>query len=227
MPAVADGIKMRIGLFGGTFDPIHIGHLRSVLEVQEEFPLDHCWLVPAATPPHKSGGPVADAGQRLEMTRLAAAPCPAFQVSDVELQRSGPSYTIDTIDFFRKRMSAEDRLFLIVGLDAVLEIDSWKSYRELLQAVPLIVMARPGTNADDRWNRLADYLENQISNEYRYKKSDGSFCHPTFQAVYPCEVPLLDISSTRIRHLRKAGRSVRFLLPETVHDYIVEGGLYE
>jgi len=218
---------MRIGLFGGTFDPIHIGHLRSALEVREGFPLDRCWLVPAATPPHKSSGAVAAAGQRLAMTRMAASACPDFDVSDLELRRSGPSYTIDTIRHFQERLSEEDELFLIVGLDAVLEIDSWKSYRALLNAVPLIVMARPATGTADRpRDPLGDYLRNRISADYRYDKADGSFRHPSLRAVYPFEVPLLEISSTRIRRLRRAGRSVRFLLPEAVHDYIVEQELY-
>lgn len=218
---------MRIGLFGGTFDPIHIGHLRSALEVQEGFPLDRCCLIPAATPPHKSRGPVASADQRLAMTRLAVSSCPGFEVSDVELRRSGPSYTVDTISYFQNRLTGNDALFLVVGLDAVLEIDSWKSYPQLLSSVPLIVMTRPGTAAKtSRWQQLGGYLQKQVSGDYRYEQSDGSFRHPTFQAVYLFEVPLLDISSTRIRQLRGAGRSVRFLLPETVHDYLVERGLY-
>lgn len=218
---------MRIGLLGGTFDPIHFGHLRCALEVLEGFPLDRCCLIPAATPPHKSSGPVADADQRLAMTRLAADGCPGFEVSDLELRRTGPSYTIDTIGYYQHRRPRDDRLFLLVGLDAVLEIDSWKAYRELLQAVPLIVMARPGTNGKDRLrDRLGGYLQKRISRDYRYRESDGTFRHPSFQTVHPFEVPLLDISSTRIRRLRSAGRSIRFLLPESVHDYIVEGGLY-
>jgi len=218
---------MRLGLFGGTFDPIHIGHVRSALEVQENFPLDHCSLIPAATPPHKSSGAVADADQRLAMTRMAASACPAFEVSEVELRRSGPSYTIDTVRHFQKRLAEGDELYLIVGLDAVLEIDSWKSYRELLGTVPLIVMARPGTKAAaNRWEQLGGYLQKQISADYRQEKAAGAFRHPTLQTVYPFEVPLLDISSTRIRRLRSTGRSIRFLVPETVHDYILQQELY-
>jgi nicotinate-nucleotide adenylyltransferase len=139
---------MRIGLFGGTFNPVHLGHLRAAVEVRQGFELDEIFLVPAALPPHKIPGDVAASADRLNMLNLALGADSGLKVSDVELNRSGPSYTIDTVQHFKQTLPAESRLFLIMGLDAFLEIDTWKSYRKLLTQIPLIVINRP--RAGDR-----------------------------------------------------------------------------
>jgi nicotinate-nucleotide adenylyltransferase len=119
---------MKIGLFGGTFDPIHFGHLRSALEVREACGLERVVLIPAAVPPHKGWGAMAAAADRLQMIELAVAGAPGLAVSDVELRRAGPSYTIDTIRDFQGEIPGGE-IALIVGLDAFLEIDTWKSFR--------------------------------------------------------------------------------------------------
>ncbi len=137
---------MKIGLFGGTFNPVHFGHLRAALEVREGFGLKQVVLIPAAVPPHKERGGVAAAADRGAMLTLAVEGCSALAVSDVETRRPGPSYTIDTVRHFRCSLPADTEILLVVGLDAFLEIDSWKSFRELLGLVPVIVLSRPGSD---------------------------------------------------------------------------------
>ena len=126
----------KIGILGGTFDPIHLGHLRAAVEIQEGFGLDAIYLIPAAIPPHKQRSDIAAPADRLEMVRRATQGLPELRVSDVELKRQGPSYTIDTICAFRDMQSENVGTYLIVGIDAFLEIDTWKSYQDLLHIVP-------------------------------------------------------------------------------------------
>ncbi len=124
----------RIGLFGGTFNPIHLGHLRTAVEVGEKLSLDVVFLIPSALPPHKDSTALISAEDRLAMARIAVEGSGLFQVSDVELMRSGPSYTIDTVRYF-KSCFGDAALFLIVGADAFLELDTWKDYQTLLDEI--------------------------------------------------------------------------------------------
>ena len=220
---------MRIGLFGGTFNPVHFGHLRSALEVKEGFALDEVFLIPAAAPPHKLSGAVAAAADRLHMIGLALEDSPGLKLSDVELKRSGPSYTIDTVQHFKQALPADSRIFLIMGLDAFLEIDTWKAYRELLQQVPFIVINRPraGINADGfRWQVLEDYLKAKISAEYAFDGSRHGFLAPRKPPIHVFEVTALDISSTGVRRLIKDGRRIEYLVPRKVAEYIKFKGIY-
>ena len=220
---------MRIGLFGGTFNPIHYGHIRAALEVKEGFPLDECHFIPAATPPHKTIAGVADIHDRLGMLQLALSDHSDFSVNDVELKRSGPSYSIDTVDHLIKTYPGGTELFLMVGVDAFLEFDTWKSYTELLAAIPIIVMARPTSRFDqimDRWQTLENFFISKISDEYSYSREKACFTHPRMKPVYLFDVTLLDISSSKIRKLIRDGRSARFLLPEKVEAYIHSRKLY-
>ena len=220
---------MRIGLFGGTFNPVHFGHLRSALEVKEGFALDEVFLIPAAAPPHKLSGEVAAAADRLHMIGLALEDSPGLKLSDVELKRSGPSYTIDTVQHFKQSLPADSRIFLIMGLDAFLEIDTWKAYKELLQQVPFIVINRPqaGINADGfRWKVLEDYLKVKISAEYAFNGSRQGFLAPRKPPIHVFEVTALDISSTGVRRLIKDGRAIEYLVPRKVAEYIKLKGIY-
>ncbi len=220
---------MRIGLFGGTFNPVHFGHLRTVLEVRERFDLDRVYLIPSAMPPHKSEAGIASPSDRLEMIRRAVANEADFVVSDVELMRTGPSYTIDTLSFFADALPKTDPCFLIVGLDAFLEIHTWKDFRGILTRIPLIVMGRPGAfgcgQSGDMSLAVADYLDG-LAPGYRYDREQSVFVHPGFQPVYLINVTSLDISSSAIRSLVRSGRSIRFLVPETVSEFIFSKGLY-
>lgn len=222
-------MPMRIGLFGGTFNPVHFGHLRTVLEVRERFDLDRVYLIPSAIPPHKSEAGIASPSDRLEMIRMAVANDSEFVVSNVELMRTGPSYTIDTLSFFGNELPISDQLFLIVGLDAFLEIHTWKDFRGILTRIPLIVMGRPGAfgcgQPGDVSLAVADYLEG-LAPGYRYDREKSVFVHHGFQPVYLIGVTSLDISSSAIRSLVRSGRSIRFLVPETVSEFISIKGLY-
>ena len=222
---------MKIGLFGGTFDPIHLGHLRAVKEVSERFGLSQTYLIPAALPPHKPHQVISPAGDRLEMMRLAVGPLEAFEISDIELNRNGPSYTIDTLKYFTSGPGAEDKTFyLIMGLDAFLEIDTWKAYLDILKLVPVIIMARPaGLSVDGAspWQTVTQFVRQRISDGYRI--TDAGACHPggDYQPIHFMDVSLLDISGTRIRNLIRQGKSIQFLVPEKVERYIRQRGLYQ
>jgi nicotinate-nucleotide adenylyltransferase len=220
---------MHIGLFGGTYNPVHIGHLRAALEVKEGFELDQVILIPAALPPHKMPGEVADAADRLHMLNLALENTPGLSVSDVELKRSGPSYTIDTVAHFKHALPDQSRIYLIMGMDAFLEIDTWKSYDELLLQIPLIIINRPksGSTAEDSgWKILQKFLASKISGDYVFSESSRCYRARNKQPIYIGEVTSLDISSTRIRNRINRGRSIEFLVPPKVTDFINTKGLY-
>ncbi len=223
----------RIGLFGGTFNPIHRGHLQVIQEVMEAFDLDQIKLIPAALPPHKEPGGVADAQDRLQMIRLAVANYPALiqsvTVSDVELKRPGPSYTIDTVRYFMQVLPENTGLFFILGLDAFHEIDTWKSYLDLFDLIPFIVMARPGVYRQDgdlMWEILEKYLKSKISDAYRLSVARSCYVHAEKQPIFVFDATPVEISSTQIRESVKNRRSITSLVPENVEDFIKTKGLY-
>lgn len=221
---------MRIGLFGGTFNPIHFGHLRAAVEIRERFGLDKVYLIPAAIPPHKVQTGVASPEDRLEMISRAVGKHPDFVVSDVELRRTGPSYTIDTLSHFADMLPATDPRYLIVGLDAFLEFHTWKDFMGILVQIPLIVMGRPGAydrrQFSDTLPAVTDYLD-VLAPGYEYDRRQSVFVHPEFQPVYLINITSLDISSSDIRSLVRKGRSIRFLVPKAVSEFITEKGLYQ
>ncbi len=219
----------KIGLFGGTFNPIHLGHLRAAMEAGITFDLDPVLMIPSARPPHKDTEKVAPAEDRLEMTRLATASTSGLAVSDVEFDRKGPSYTVETIEHLQKKMGADTRLYLIIGLDAFREYDTWHRYRDLFRIIPIIVLLRPdvkGTTLSKTRELLERHLTLTISDQYCFESSPPRFIHPRLQTVYILEVTRLDISSSRIRRLIKERVPIRFLVPERVEQYIQERGLY-
>ena len=220
---------MRIGLFGGTFNPVHLGHLRAAVEVRQGFELDVIFLIPAALPPHKASGEVAASADRLYMLNLALGVDTGLEVSDVELNRSGPSYTIDTVQHFKQTLPAETRLYLIMGLDAFLEIDTWKSYRELLTQIPFIVINRPNAGrrmSDVPWKIMDDYISVKLSADYSYSNSRSAYLARGLKPIYVFEVTALEISSTLIRSQISQERSHDYLVPQKVAEYIRTKGLY-
>ena len=220
---------MRIGLFGGTFDPIHRGHLRAASEVKKNFNLDPIYLIPAALPPHKTPVAVASADDRLAMIHLAISDMNGLAVSDVELHRSGPSYTIDTVIHFKSTQPDDAQIFLIMGLDAFLEIDSWKSYRELLEQISVIVMARPDErhqSVQQGWQYLGDYLTSAVAANYRFSDAQDYFIAAGMQPIYICDINALDISSTKIRQAIKKKQAIENWVPAQVAEYIHHKGLY-
>jgi len=220
---------MRIGLFGGTFNPVHLGHLRAAVDVREGFDLDEIFLIPAALPPHKVSGELADSADRLRMLNLALGADSDLKVSDVELNRSGPSYTIDTVHHFKQTLPADTRLHLIMGLDAFLEIDTWKSFRDLLTQIPLIVINRP--DAGVRMSGVArevmdDYIGAKLATDYSYSATRSAYLARGQKPIYVFEVTALDISSTAIRRQISKGRSINYLVPQKVAEYIRTKGMY-
>ncbi len=219
----------KIGLFGGTFDPIHYGHLRSAWEVREKFGLDKIFFIPAAVPPHKKTKAVESPQHRLEMILLAVKDCPELVVSRIELERTGPSYTIDTILHYRARCGSNVTLFFIIGSDAFLELCTWKDYGELVRLVPFIVMIRPDSSGADitqKEKALGDFIRTKVSSDYTYVPSGSCFTHPDRPGIFVHNATSLDISSTRIRSLIQQRKSIRFLTPQAVEDYIMVKGLY-
>ena len=224
---------MRIGIMGGTFDPIHLGHLRAAEEIYLAFGLDRIIFVPAARPPHKEEGRVASALHRYEMVSLATVFTPSFTVSPIELKRPGKSYSVETVREFTRIYGPETRLYFILGVDAFLEIGSWKEARELLRLTRLIVTARPGWRLDEVERNLSP-PQRRLLGELRFKylrvaEIDAERLEREYQPglVLLVEVVSLDISSSEIRHLVEQGRSVRFLVPDTVAAYIEKNRLYQ
>jgi nicotinate-nucleotide adenylyltransferase len=216
-------------LFGGTFDPVHLGHLRASLEVREAFNLDRVYLIPSATPPHKAPGRVSDPGARIEMLRAAVAGDPGFVVSQAEFKRKGPSYTIDTVREFQADFPEDHRLHWIIGLDAFLEIDTWKSYPDLLSRVGFLVMLRPGVAEQagtDALSGVRRFVSERISDRYTFSAQEARFVHPHRPAIQLTKVTAMGISSTSIRSLVRAGKSIRYLVPEAVERIILNKGLY-
>jgi nicotinate-nucleotide adenylyltransferase len=192
---------VRIGLYGGTFDPIHLGHLRAAENAREELALDLVAFLPASVPPHR-GAPVSDAGDRLAMVRLATAPHAAFATWDTELRREGPSYTVETVAALRAERPA-DSLVLVVGADTWPEIPGWREPERLLSLIEVAVVDRPGFEASGP--------ERHFASSARPRRVSG---------------PGLELSATAIREHARCGRSVRYLVPDAVADYIRERGLY-
>jgi len=204
-----------------------LGHLRAALEVREHFNLDQIYLIPSAIPPHKETTAVADANDRLDMLRLAAASHPDLTVSDIELNRPGPSYTIDTVRFFISSLPDNTLHYLMMGVDAFLEIDLWKSYGDLFDIVPFIVVSRPGPAALSSWKIFEEFLKSQISNNYEFQSSDQSYRHPTKKTIFIMNVTAIGISSTQIRKLAHNYQSLHFLVPPGVEDFIETKGIYQ
>ena len=228
--ATVDEVDLkRIGLFGGTFDPIHFGHLRAAFEVNTAFALDEICLIPSALPPHKSLACVSDVSQRLAMIRLALDDDFLFTVSDIELKRTGPSYSIDTVDYFKSTHPDDTHLFLIMGVDAFLEIHTWKAYKKLFQEISIVVMTRPTGISEidvDAVKTIGAYMEERISAGYHYRDEISAYVHERLPAVHVFKVSPLDISSSKIRNRVKNGGSVSAYLPDGVINYINEQGLY-
>ncbi len=212
---------MRLGIFGGTFDPIHLGHCRAAEEMGQEFNLDKVFLIPAASPPHKSREPVSPFEDRLDMARLAVGRPGLLEVLDIEGKRSGFSYSVQTLKEIDHRFGGRAELFFILGVDAFLEIDTWKDYRDLFQYSHFVVISRGGLGRPDLepvLHHLAP-LEPEEDNLDTLKLNTG-------KTLFFRKTTLMDISSTHIRHLVSSGKSIRFLVPDPVMSYIIRKNLY-
>jgi nicotinate-nucleotide adenylyltransferase len=214
--------EKRIGLFGGTFNPIHLGHLRGAEDIRESFGLERVIFIPAAIPPHKAIENVIEPRSRLEMVEMSTVANPAFSVSDAELERPGKSYSIDTVRYFRER-HPDSVFYFILGKDAFEEIETWKDYRNLFSFCSFIVMVRPGFEKGSPFSQLPESLLSC----FRYDPEASSWVHESGHAVHFREITFLDISSTKIRELIGKGKSVKYLVSSEVEAYIRTHGLYQ
>lgn len=196
---------MRIGVFGGTFDPIHMGHLAVAEEVRSCLELEEVCFVPAGDPWMKAGQPLTAAYDRLAMTRLAVEDNPFFRVSTVELEASGPSYTIDTLKALREEYGPEAKLFFILGTDAFVRFEEWKNPQGILDIAHLVVVDRPGATT---W---AEDLGDELTSTGRVER---------VRSLH------LEISASELRRRVAEEESIRYLVPEPVERYIYARGLY-
>lgn len=213
---------MKIGLFGGTFDPIHWGHLRSAEEVSETFGLDRVYFIPAAVPPHKRGQTTTPARDRLQMVRLAVAKNPRFRVSTIEIKRSGVSYSIDTIREFAARRPSGVSLYFIIGLDAFREIGTWKHFSEIFPLCNFIVTSRPGSKEKDPLKGTGVAVKKLFCYDFKQK----NYRHESGTRIYFDELTDIAISASEIRALVKQDKSIRYLVPFEVENYIKRHALY-
>ena len=203
-------MAQRIALFGGSFDPIHLGHLIIARSVAEQLEIDQVIFLPSATPPHKAADDLLAAEHRCEMVKLAIAEEPIFALSDFDLAREGPSYTIETVAHFRQEFGPATVLHWIIGADSLPELPTWYRAGDLVESCHVVTAARPG------WERIDfDALRPQFSEEQI----------ATLRANM-VETPRIDISATDIRRRVRADKSIRYLVPESVRQYILEHGLY-
>lgn len=209
-----------IGILGGTFDPVHFGHLHSALELQETLGLAEVRLIPCGHPPHRNP-PRAPASARLAMLELAVTGQPGLRVDPRELERPGPSYMVDTLTSLRDELGKAP-LCLILGSDAFLGLPGWHRWQELVQLAHLVVMHRPGWVLD---HSLAAPLA-QLVDTRRVYEAAALAAQPAGSILLVPVTPL-DISSTAIRTLIAAGRSPRYLLPDAVWEHIRTHGLYD
>ena len=218
--------REKIGLLGGTFDPVHNGHLAVAQHVLQALALDSIWFIPAALPPHKAshadGGSISAFSHRSAMLALALAGYSAFVLSDIEAERPSPSYSIDTINLLHARLKETTDLYFIIGGDAFLEITTWKKYRELPDLVHFVVISRPAYDSGEigeciRRN-FAGYASDPSRRTWSSPSSRGSFILLQMEPV--------PISSTEIRERVRDGKDIRGLVPSAVADYIRKNHLY-
>ncbi len=207
----------RNGIFGGTFDPIHLGHLRAAEEVREALSLEEILFIPAGHPPHKHRPDLTPFILRLEMTRLALEGVPGFQVSDLEGRLPGPSYSVNTLERLQRERPAE--YFFVLGLDAFLEIETWYQYHRLLELAHLVVITRGPGGREVFWQKAKEAFPELIE--------EGSYLRrPRAFTLRFLPVTRFDVSSTMIRQAVHQGRSIRYLVPEAVRRFILRHGLY-
>jgi nicotinate-nucleotide adenylyltransferase len=195
---------MRLGLFGGTFDPIHMGHLILAEACREACGLDRVWFVVAGEPPHKPGGRTSVA-DRLEMVRIAIAGHPAFEASDIEAKRPGPHYSVETLEAMR-RDHPDDELFFLIGADSLADLPAWREPGRIAQLATIVVVNRPGIEEADP-SALPDF---------------GPGSHPMAWV----SIPPVGIASSDLRRRLAEGRSIRYMVPRGVEAYIEAQGLY-
>ena len=207
-----------LAVFGGTFNPIHHGHLRSALELLEYLPINELRFMPCSQPPHRDT-PATSAAQRAAMVELAIAGEPRFSCDTRELKRDGPSYTYDSLRSLRDEIGPRRSLVLAMGCDALLGLNRWHRWQELLGCCHIVAMARPGWEWPTGGEVSNVLSEHRVSADALAGRPSGGVC--------VAELRQLDISATEIRSLLQSGRSARYLVPDGVHTYIQQNGFYK
>jgi nicotinate-nucleotide adenylyltransferase len=215
--------RRRIGILGGTFDPVHLAHLRIAEEAREALALEEVLFVPAASPPHKSRRRISPAADRVAMLRRALTGNPAFRLSLIEIERPGRSYTIDTLRLLHERSPVQLDVTLLVGLDQFREIGTWRDYRDLFALANVAVLSRPPHAA----TRLLASLPVAARRDFCYARLRTTLVHESGHRVLLLDVTALDISASGIRRRVGRGQSIRYLVPRAVESYILRRGLYQ
>lgn len=203
------GKYKRIGISGGTFDPIHHGHLIVAEEVRQKFELDRMLFIPVGLPPHKDNLTVTPAEHRFNMVNEAVSTNPHFEASRIEIDRKGYTYTIDTLTLLKSVYGDDTQIFFMVGADVVKDLLTWKDFRKVFSICTFIAAFRPGADRSEYNKEI-----NDLRSEYRAK-------------IEEVQIPLIEISSTAIRQKVKEGKSVKYLIPDGVEKYIMKNGLYK
>ena len=214
---------MRWGLLGGTFDQIHFGHLRGAEEMLNIFNLNRIIFVPSSRPPHKLEAEITSFNHREQMIRLAIEENVNFSFSEVEKLRAGKSYSVETVEYILNKYMEDLELYFIVGQDAFQAVTTWKDWERLLLLCNFAVMTRPGY--DDM--RLTEILPKEFAAKFTYDKKIDGFTGPTGHTIYFRHTSFLDISSSRMRDMFKEGKSIRYLTPDKVRQYIAKNSLYK
>lgn len=218
-------MAQKIGILGGTFNPVHYGHLAAAEEVRDRLKLDRILFIPSFLPPHKNEEDMPSAVQRLEMVRLAVTNNRHFKISDTEVKRGGKSYTIDTIETLIPLYPGAE-LYFITGLDSFLDIQTWKNWERLLTLCSFVVLSRPGYHFSDLVkigflvSSGGDLGKLDALERERLAIESGAI------RIFFERIPLYDISSTDIRTRVRQSRTIKYHLPESVEHYIIENKLY-
>jgi nicotinate-nucleotide adenylyltransferase len=217
--------QMKIGIFGGTFNPIHYGHLRSAEEIRTMFGLDRIFFIPSGNPPLKRKD-LAEANHRYNMVRTAVRGNPYFEVLDIECIRPGKSYTVNTLELLVKKYADVDFYFML-GIDAFLDIPNWREPEKILSLTNFIVLSRPGYYFEDLLG--SPYLDIKKTGLAGLARGGRESCRtvlPNSRKVFLSKVTPIGISSTDIRKSVKKGFSIKYMLPENVESYIISNSLY-
>lgn len=213
----------RIGIFGGTFNPIHMGHVKAAKEVQKVFQLDKVLFIPSYIPPHKASPDIASPSHRMKMVELAVAPYPRFVPSAIEIDAGGKSYSVLTLSKLKKEYP-DTSMFFIVGADAFLEIETWRDHERLLDQCHFIVISRPGYRLKDARKILAKEYEERmvwVSEPFQFEeKRNGG------HKIFFLDISALDIASKDVREKIKDGKSIGDLVAQPVEKYIRQNNLY-
>jgi len=220
---------MRIGLFGGTFNPVHRCHIVAATETQRRLRLDRILFIPSGDPPHKKSSSLAPAHHRFEMVRLAIQAIPAFKITDVEMRRPNKSYSIETVHELQKDLGPDAELFFIIGLDAFLELHTWKQAPEVLRACHFVVLARPGSTFTSLLKMPVlpsmDRAPLAALDTQRALQVDVPL--PGGMSLILLSIPPCSVSASDIRHRIAHRLSVSNLLPDGVESYILQQHLYQ